>query len=78
MLRKSTDFAGWQSQIDYLAQEAERQKAAEVQASVALSQREAKVPYVGGKVLLWLFLGTVAGLLFAYWVFDKVMDSVGL
>lgn len=70
-MRRSADFAGWANEIEYLADEQERQKKAE--ASIALYRQEHEKPgmFISGKDAL-IFFGKVlllaAGLIFTCYV----------
>lgn len=77
-MRKSTDFAGWQSEIEYLASESERQK--RVERAIELHHRmQDEVRPLALKWKLGLIAcGVLLGSFALYWLLDAVLRSVGL
>lgn len=64
-MRKLTNFQGWQSDVDYLASEAERQ--AKIEATVALYKREEKRPLKRARLWQLGVLCLLLVVLFGYW-----------
>lgn len=78
-MRKTTDFAGWQSEIEYLASESERQKRIERAIELHRRMREDEVrPLVLKWKLTLVFIGIVMGCWIVYLLIDAALRAMGL